>query len=75
VIDVRTQGLVAGVELAPRPGALGARAFETFLRCFEQGVLVRQTGDIIALAPALIVEEAQIGEIAATLRRVLATIQ
>ncbi|HZZ94681.1 MAG TPA: aspartate aminotransferase family protein [Usitatibacter sp.] len=74
VIDVRNQGLVAAVELASRPGAVGARGFETYLRCFEQGVLVRQTGDIIALAPALIVEESQIGEIVDTLRRVLGTL-
>jgi beta-alanine--pyruvate transaminase len=74
VVDIRNQGLVAAVELAPRPNAIGARGFETFLRCFEQGVLVRQTGDIIALAPALIVEDAQIDEIATTLARVLATV-
>src|SRR4051812_33516876 len=74
VVDIRNQGLVAAVELAPRPNATGARGFETFLRCFEQGVLVRQTGDIIALAPALIVEDAQVDEIVATLSRVLATL-
>jgi beta-alanine--pyruvate transaminase len=75
VIDVRNQGLVAGIELAARPNAVGARGFETFLRCFEQNVLVRSTGDIIALAPALIVEEAQIDELVGTLKKVLATVQ
>src|SRR5512144_1307116 len=53
VIDIRNQGLVGAVELAPREGAPGARGFETYLRCFEKGVLVRNTADIIALAPAL----------------------
>jgi beta-alanine--pyruvate transaminase len=75
VVDVRNQGLVAGIELAARPNAVGARGFETFLRCFEQDVLVRSTGDIIALAPALIVEDAHIDQMVATLRKVLATLQ
>jgi beta-alanine--pyruvate transaminase len=75
VIDVRNQGLVGGIELASRPNAPGARGFETYLRCFEKGVLVRQTGDIIALAPALIVEQSHIGEMVATIREVLAGVE
>jgi beta-alanine--pyruvate transaminase len=71
VIDIRNQGLVGAVELASRPGAVGARAFEAFVKTFEKGVLVRQTGDIIAIAPPLIIEEAQIDQIVATLREVL----
>ena len=71
VIDIRNQGLVGAVELAPRAGAPGARAFEAFLRCYEKGVLVRQTGDIVATAPALIVEESHIDQIVQTLREVL----
>ena len=71
VIDVRNHGLVGAVELAPRPNAPGARAFEAYLRCYEKGVLVRQTGDIVALAPALIIEEAEIDQIVQTLRDVL----
>jgi beta-alanine--pyruvate transaminase len=71
VIDIRNQGLVGAVELAPRAGAPGARAFEAFVKCFERGVLVRQTGDILALAPALIAEESQIEQMVATLREVL----
>ena len=74
VIDVRNHGLVGAVELAPRPNAPGARAFETYLRCYEKGVLVRQTGDIIALAPALIIEEAHIDQIVQTMRDVLGTL-
>jgi beta-alanine--pyruvate transaminase len=57
VIDVRAIGLVAGIELDPRPGAPGARAYVVFVDCFERGLLIRVTGDIIALSPPLIVEE------------------
>ena len=71
VVDIRNIGLVGGIELAARTGAPGARGFETYLKCFERGVLVRNTADIIALAPALIVEEKHIVEIIATLRDVL----
>ncbi|HET7548119.1 MAG TPA: aminotransferase class III-fold pyridoxal phosphate-dependent enzyme, partial [Usitatibacter sp.] len=74
VIDVRNQGLVAAVEVAARPGAVGARGYDIFLRCFEDGVLVRQTGDILALAPALIVEEAQIDRMVESLRKALGAV-
>ena len=63
VIDVRNLGLVGGVELAPRAGAPGARAYDVFVRCFEKGVLTRYTGDILVFSPPLIIEEAQIDEI------------
>jgi beta-alanine--pyruvate transaminase len=63
VIDVRNLGLVAGIELAPREGAPGARATEVFQKCFDAGVLVRYTGDIIAVSPPLIISEAQIAEL------------
>ena len=53
-------GLVAGIELEPRPGAPTARAMELFHACFDNGLLVRATGDIIALSPPLIVEKEQI---------------
>jgi beta-alanine--pyruvate transaminase len=74
VIDVRNYGLVAGIELESRKDAPGARAFELFLKCFEKGLLVRTAGDIIALSPALIVEEKQIQEIVETLRAVVSTL-
>ena len=67
VIDIRTIGLMAGIELAPRPGAVGARGYELFVDCFEKGMLVRATGDTIALSPPLIISEGQIDEIAARL--------
>lgn len=63
VIDIRNLGLVAGIELAPRPGEPGKRAMEVFHHCFDNGVLIRVTGDIIALSPPLIIDHAQIDRI------------
>ena len=71
VVDIRSYGLILGLELAAIPGKAGTRGFEVFTRCFERGVLVRQTGDIIALSPPLIIEKAQIDQIFATLAEVL----
>lgn len=56
VIDLRVIGLVAGIELAPRAQAVGTRAYDVFTTCFERGLLIRVTGDVIALSPPLIVE-------------------
>lgn len=74
VIDIRTYGLVAGIELAPRAGAAGARAMEVFHRCFDEGLLVRATGDILALSPPLIISEAQIDQIFDKLSKVIGAI-
>jgi beta-alanine--pyruvate transaminase len=63
VIDVRNFGLVGGIELAPLPGEPAKRAFNVFLECWEQGVLVRTTGDIVALSPPLIVEKSHLERI------------
>ncbi|HEY7233826.1 MAG TPA: aspartate aminotransferase family protein [Gemmatimonadaceae bacterium] len=72
VVDIRNLGVVAGIELASRPGKPGTRAFEVFTRCFnDENVLIRTTGDIIALSPPLIVEERQIDEIVETVGKVL----
>jgi beta-alanine--pyruvate transaminase len=60
VIDIRTLGLVGGIELASRDGAPGARATDAFQRAFDTGLLIRVTGDTIALSPPLIVSAAQI---------------
>lgn len=62
VKDIRNLGLVAGVELEPRPGQPGARAYEAFLKCFEKGLMARFTGDILAFSPPLIINEEQIQE-------------
>jgi beta-alanine--pyruvate transaminase len=71
VIDVRNYGLILGLELAPVAGKAGARAFEVYTKCFERGLLVRQTADILALSPPLIVTPAQIDEMFGTLSAVL----
>jgi beta-alanine--pyruvate transaminase len=71
VIDVRNYGLIGAVELEPRLGKPGARAFEVFLKCFERGVMVRQTGDIIAMSPPLIIEPKHIARIVETLAAVI----
>jgi len=71
VIDIRNLGLVAGIELEPIAGKPGARAFDLFVRCYEQGLLTRTTGDIIALSPPLIIEKHQIDQIVETIALVL----
>jgi beta-alanine--pyruvate transaminase len=67
VIDIRNMGLVAGIELQPRPGKPTDRAVRIFHRCFDAGVLIRTTGDIIALSPPLVVEKPHIDRIFETL--------
>ena len=71
VIDIRNYGLILGLELASIPGKVGARAFEVYTKCFDRGLLIRQTGDILALSPPLIIERPQIDQIFATLTEVL----
>lgn len=71
VIDVRNLGLVAGIELESIAGKPGKRAFDCFLQCFEKGLLIRTTGDIIALSPPLIIEKEHIDRILEILTAVL----
>ena len=75
VKDIRNLGLVAGIELDSRDGAPGARAYEVFVKCFEAGVLIRYTGDILAFSPPLIVTEEEIERLFGTVREVLAKVQ
>jgi len=64
VLDIRTVGLAAGIDLASRPNAFGKRAYDVMERAFNDfGVMVRVAGETLALSPPLIVSEAQIGEI------------
>lgn len=72
VLDVRNLGLVGAIELAPRDGAPGTRGYDVFVECLKKGLLIRVTGDIIALSPPLIIEESQIGDIVSTISDVLA---
>jgi len=71
VIDVRNLGLVAGIELESIAGKPGKRAFDCFLHCYEKGLLIRTTGDIIALSPPLIIEKEHIDRIVEILTGVL----
>jgi beta-alanine--pyruvate transaminase len=71
VIDVRNLGLVAGIELEPMAGKPTARAYDAFLKAFEKGVLIRTTGDIIALSPPLIVDKGHIDEMFGTVTDIL----
>ncbi len=74
VIDIRNLGLIGGIELEPRPGTPTLRALEAFKHCFDKGVLIRVTGDILAFSPPLIIEKTQIDQIADTVRGALKSI-
>jgi len=72
VLDVRTVGVAAGIDLASRPGAVGLRAYEAMERAFhDEDLVIRVGGETIAIAPPLIVSEAQIAEIFEKLARVI----
>lgn len=74
VIDVRNCGLVGAIELEPIAGQPAKRAFAAFIEAFEKGILIRTTGDIIALSPPLIIEPAEIDFLFDTLQRILKTL-
>jgi beta-alanine--pyruvate transaminase len=71
VIDLRNLGLIAGIELQPIAGEPTKRAFDAFLRAYEKGLMIRTTGDIIALSPPLILTKAHIDEMFGILAEVL----
>jgi beta-alanine--pyruvate transaminase len=72
VIDIRNFGLVGAVELSAREGAPGARGFEVFTRCFhDHDLMVRVTGDVIALSPPLILEHSHIEAIVSRLAKAI----
>jgi len=76
VVDLRNFGLIGAIELAPREGAPGARGYEVFERAFHEGdLLVRVTGDVIALSPPLIIEPAQIDRIVEVLGAIIRTLE
>jgi beta-alanine--pyruvate transaminase len=72
VADVRNIGLVGGIELTPIEGRTGVRGSDVYRRAFDEGLLVRVTGDTIALSPPLIISEAQIDEIVEKLGNAIA---
>ena len=74
VIDIRNMGLIGAVELQPIAGEPTKRAFSAFLKAYEKGILIRTTGDIIAMSPPLIISKSQIDELIGTLGDVLKTL-
>ena len=74
VIDIRNLGLIGAIELEPIAGKPTARAIDAFCQCFDKGVMIRTTGDTIALSPPLIITEAQITQVVDTIRDVLTTL-
>lgn len=72
VIDCRNLGLMGAIEIESIPGEPSRRAYNVMLDCFEEGLMIRTTGDIIALSPPLIVEKSHIDQIVDTLRTCLA---
>jgi beta-alanine--pyruvate transaminase len=75
VIDIRNLGLIGAVELEPIAGQPTKRAFSAFLKAYESGILIRTTGDIIAMSPPLIITKAQIDELIGTLGGILKTLE
>ncbi|MGL4974031.1 MAG: aspartate aminotransferase family protein [Bosea sp. (in: a-proteobacteria)] len=72
VLDIRTLGLVAGIDLASRPEGVGKRAFEAMDRAFrDEDLMLRITGETLALTPPLIITESQIDELTEKVRRVI----
>lgn len=64
VLDIRTVGLTAGIDLAPKDGKPGLRGYSALESAFhDMGIMVRSTGDTIALTPPLIISEEQVGEV------------
>lgn len=73
IIDIRNIGLIGAIEFEPEPGAPGKRAYDRFVKAFENNLLVRQTGDIIAISPPLIISKSEIDQLFEILTNVLKT--
>jgi beta-alanine--pyruvate transaminase len=74
VTDIRNLGLMAGIDLKPRADAPGARGYAAMVAAFEAGILIRATGDTLAMSPPLIVTEAQIDQLVSTVRAVISAL-
>ena len=75
VIDIRNIGLVGAVELSPRKGAPGARGMEACIKAYEAGLMVRVSGDVIAMSPPLIVEKTHVDEMIGILGDVIKSLE
>ena len=74
VVDLRNLGLVGAIELASRPDAPGARGYEAMIKAWDKGIMIRVTGDIIALSPPLIISETEIQTLFGTLADILGSL-
>jgi len=64
VLDIRTVGITAGIDLASRPDAVGQRAYAAMERAFyDHDIVFRATGETIAVTPPLIISESEIDEL------------
>jgi beta-alanine--pyruvate transaminase len=75
VIDIRNIGLIGAIEFEPDPEQPSRRGYDRFVKAFEKGILVRQTGDIIALSPPLMITKGQIDELIDHVRNVLEQVE
>ena len=72
VIDIRNLGFVGGIEMSIQDGKIGKRGYNVFEKAFhEENVLLRFTGDIIALSPPLIAKEDHVDQIIDSLRKII----
>ena len=72
VVDIRTVGLTAGIDLAPLRELPGKRGFDGLNSAFhDNDLMMRVAGDTLALTPPLIVTEDQIGEIVDKVAKVI----
>jgi beta-alanine--pyruvate transaminase len=67
VIDIRNEGLMGAVELAPRADGVGTRGYDVMVDCFNRGLYLRMSGDSFAMSPPLIVEKSHIDEMVSIL--------
>lgn len=72
VEDIRSCGIVAGIDITPIEGKPTARAFMAMQDAFHnQDMMIRVTGDTIALSPPLTFSESDIDQMFAGLKRTL----
>jgi beta-alanine--pyruvate transaminase len=75
VLDIRCIGLAAGIDLASRPGAVGRRAYDAMEQAFRhESLVIRVSGDTIALSPPLIVSEREIEQIFSKVAQVITAV-
>jgi len=72
VVDIRTVGLTAGIDLAPTADAPGKRGFAGLNSAFhDNDLMLRVAGDTLVLTPPLIMTEDEIGEIVEKVAKVI----